>query len=205
MADKTIRVYLIVEDTAQESVARALFRRLSCEEGVRISISNAIMGGYGGVLREIKGFQRALSKGGIPAGSPDLLLVLGDSNCHNFQERKKEIISTIDINVFPFLVVGCPDPHIEKWLLIDSHALNLVFGASLSISLDKCKRDYYKDELKRIIRLAGWPMTQEGIEYSQDIIEKIDFNRAERNDQSFKCFISDLRSILRNIKKAFQA
>jgi hypothetical protein len=199
VADKSIRVYLIVEDTAQESVARALFRRLSSEQGVKISISKAIMGGYGGVLTEIKGFQRALSKGAIPSGSPDLLLVLGDSNCHNFQERKREIINTIDNNIFPFTVVGCPDPHIEKWLLIDQHALSTVFGVSSNISLDKCKRDYYKNELKRIIRLAGWPMTQEGIEYSQDIIEKIDLIRAEKNDHSFKVFLSDLRSTIKHL------
>jgi hypothetical protein len=200
VADKAIKVYLIVEDTAQESVARALFRRLSCEEGVRISISKSIKGGYGGVVAEIKGFQRALHKGVIPAGSPDLLLVLGDSNCDNFQDRKREIISIIDDNIFPYRVVGCPDPHIEKWLLIDQHALSMVFGVSTNISLDKCKRDYYKNELKRIIRLAGWPMTQEGIEYSQDIIEKIDFIRAEKNDRSFKVFLDDVRSIIKHFK-----
>lgn len=205
MADKTIKLHLIVEDTAQEIIARALFRRLSYEEGVRISISIAIKGGYGGVLTEIKVFQKALAKGAIPGGMPDLLLVLGDSNCHNFQERKKEIMSIIDNNIFPFLVVGCPDPHVEKWLLIDQHALSIVFGVSLNISLDKCKKDYYKDELKRIVRFAGWSMTQEGIEYSRDIIENIDFTRAEKNDHSFKYFISDLRSILRNIKATFQS
>lgn len=204
MAHKAIKVYMIAEDTAQESVARALLRRLSSEEGVRISISKAIKGGYGGVLTEIKGFQRALSIGAIPAGSPDLLLVLGDSNCHSFQERKKEIISTVDNNIFPFIVVGCPDPHVEKWLLIDQHALSVVFGVSMDISLDKCKRDYYINELQKIIRLAGWPMTLEGIEYSQDIIGKLDFPRAEQNDNSFKEFISDLRLFLRNIKITFQ-
>ncbi len=191
---------MIVEDTAQESVARALLRRLSCEEGVRISISKSIKGGYGGVITGIKGFQRALHKGAIPAGSPDLLLVLGDSNCHNFQERKREIISIIDNNVFPYIVVGCPDPHIEKWLLIDKHALGIVFGVPSNISLDKCERNYYKNELQRIIRLAGWPMTQEGIEYSHDIIERIDFIRAEKTDHSFKVFLSDLRSIIKHFK-----
>jgi hypothetical protein len=203
VADRNIKVYLIVEDPAQESVARALCRRLSSEEKVRISISKAIAGGYGAVITEIKGFQRALSKGAIPAGSPDLLLVLGDSNCHNFQEIKRGIMSIVDNSIFPFYVIGCPEPHIEKWLLIDSRALNILFGVSSNVPLDKCKRDYYKDELKRIIRLAGWPMTQDGIEYSQDIVDKIDFIRAERNDQSFKFFISDLRSMLRNIKQGF--
>jgi len=181
-------------------VARALFRRLSLEEGVRISISKAIKGGYGGVLTEIKAFQKALQKGAIPAGIPDLLIVLGDGNCHKFHERKKEIISAINNNVFPFSVVGCPDPHIEKWLLIDQQALKAVFGASLNISLDKCIRDYYKNELKGIIQFAGWPMTHDGIEYSQDIIERIDFNRAGKNDNSFGDFISSLRASLRNIK-----
>lgn len=201
MADKAFRVYIIAEDAAQESVTRALLRRISREEGVRVSVSIAIKGGYGGVLTEIKGFQRALEQLAIPAGSPDLLLVLGDANCHNFQERKSDIISAINTNIFPFLVIGCPDPHVEKWLLIDQHALRSLFGVSTNISLDKCIRDYYKKELQKVIRLAGWPMTQEGIEYSYDIIQNIDFPRAERNDHSFKDFICGLRSTLRNIKK----
>jgi hypothetical protein len=200
VADKPIKVYLIVEDAAQENVIRALFRRLSFEEGIRISISKSIMGGYGGVLTEIKGFQQALHKGAIPAGSPDLLLVLGDSNCHNFQERKNEIANIIDNTIFPFIAIGCPEPHIEKWLLIDPHALNNIFGVSLNISLDKCEKDYYKHELRKIIRQAGWPMTQEGIEYAQDIIEEIDFIKAGKNDHSFKVFLSDLRSIIKLLK-----
>jgi hypothetical protein len=204
VADRIIRTNLIVEDTAQERVVDFLLRRLSYHEGVRISISSAIQGGQGGVITGIKGFQSALKKGGIPTGMPDLLIVLRDSNCHDFQKRKKETIELIDKTIFPFFVVGCPDPHVEKWLLIDQHALNVVFGTSANIPLRKCERDFYKNELKKIIRTAGWPITQDGIEYSQDIIEGLDFIVAERNDSSFGNFISDLKSTLKNIIISFQ-
>ncbi len=204
MDDRSIKIYLIGEDIAHETIVRSLFRRVAFEECVKISISKAITGGYGKVITEIKGFQRALFKGIIPAGSPDLLLVMGDANCGNFRERKKEIMGNIDPNIFPFFIVGCPDPHIEKWLLIDDQALLSIFGSSTNMPLDKCIRDYYKNELKRIIRSAGWPIAQEGLEYSQDIINIIDFARAEKNDQSFKIFISDLRSALKKIKISFR-
>lgn len=205
MADKVIKIYLFVEDTAHEIVVRSLFRRLSAAEGVKVSFSVAIQGGHGGVITGIKGFQSALKKGAIPAGTPDLLVVLIDANCHDFQERKRETAGVIDSSVFPFFVIGCPNPHIEKWLLIDQHALSVVFGASLNIPLHKCDRDFYKNELKTIIQHAGWPITQGGIEYSQDIIAEVDFVRAEKNDPSFGNFISDLRSTLRTITISFQS
>lgn len=205
MADKVIKVYLVVEDTAHESIVRALFRRLSSEEGVRISIGSTVGGGHGGVLTEIKGFQRALKKGAIPAGIPDLLVVLIDANCHDFQETKRNTASVIDKSIFPFFIIGCPNPHIEKWLLIDQHALNVLFGASFNIPLGKCDKDFYKNELKKIIRDAGWPITQGGIEYSQDIIEEMDFVKAIKNDPSFGKFISDLKSTLKNIRTSFQS
>lgn len=203
MADKVIKIYLFVEDTAHEIIVRSLFRRLSAAEGVRVSFSVAIQGGHGGVITGIKGFQSALKKGAIPAGTPDLLVVLIDANCHDFQERVRETAGVIDSSVFPFSVIGCPNPHIEKWLLLDQHALNNVFGVSLNIPLQKCERDFYKNELRKIIQHAGWPITQGGIEYSQDIIEEVDFVRAGRNDSSFGNFISDLKSAFKRITISF--
>jgi len=47
---KAIKVYLVVEDPAHENIARALFRRLSFEEGIRFSIGPAVRGGHGGVI-----------------------------------------------------------------------------------------------------------------------------------------------------------
>jgi len=201
---KAIKVYLVVEDPAHENIARALFRRLSFEEGIRFSIGPAVRGGHGGVITEIKGFQRALKKGAIPAGIPDLLVVLIDANCHDFQETKRNTASIIDKSIFPFFIIGCPNPHIEKWLLIDQHALNVLFGTSLSIPLGKCDKDFYKNELKKIIKDGGWPITQGGIEYSQDIIEEMDFIKAIKNDPSFGNFVSDLKSTLKHIKASLQ-
>jgi hypothetical protein len=205
VADRAIKIYLVVEDPAHESIARALLRRLSSEGSVRISVGTTIRGGHGGVITEIKGFQRALKKGAIPSGTPDLLVVFIDANCHDFQDIKREAAGVIDGSIFPFYVIGCPDPHIEKWLLLDQNALKDVFGVSPNIPLHKCERDFYKNELKNIIRNAGWPITQGGIEYSKDIIEKIDFIRAKRNDASFGNFINDLRLILKNIIISFQS
>ncbi len=179
---------------------RALIFRLSLEEAIRVSIATSIKGGHGGVLNEIKGFQRALKAGAIPLGVPDLLIVLRDANCGNFNEIKREIINIIDNSVFPFFVVGCPDPHVERWFLLDSNSLMKVFGSFFEVPAYKCEKNYYKNELKSIIRQAGWPITQGGIEYAHDIVSQINFSHAERNDPSFRIFISDLRGVLKNIK-----
>jgi len=205
VVNKVIKVYLIVEDTAHEIVVRSLFRRLSADEGVKVSFSVAIQGGHGGVITGIKGFQRALKKGAIPAGIPDLLVVLIDANCHDFQEMKRETQSVIDASVFPFVVIGCPNPHIEKWLLLDQHALSAVFKVSLDISLQKCDRNFYKNELKRIIQNAGWPMTQGGLEYAKDIINETDFVKAIKIDSSFGNFIADMKATLKIIRASLRS
>lgn len=181
-------------------MARALIRRLEPMLGIRMSIIASITSGHGGILTEIKGFQLSIKTGAIPSGSPDLLLVLRDANCAKFSDIKKEIVAEIDNSIFPFFVVGCPDPHVERWLLIDSQAISQVFGFSAEIPSYKCERDFYKNALKNIIRQAGWPITQDGIEYSHDIITNIHLHRAGKNDSSFNSFLSELRATLKQLK-----
>jgi hypothetical protein len=178
---------------------RALLQRLSLDMGFRVSISTSIKGGHGGIITEIKGFQRAIRSGGIPSGVPDILIILRDANCGNFNNIKASIVRKLDRTLFPFIVVGCPDPHVERWLFLDSDALINVFGISTQVPSYKCEKDFYKNEFIEIVRRAGWPIIQGGIEYFQDVVKEMNLLRASRNDHSFRNFLSNLKSTLKSL------
>jgi len=200
VADQLITISLLTEDSAQEHLARALLHRISKELNLKTSISSSIEGGKGRVINELKGFQKAIEKQIIPGGAPDIIIVMHDTNCHNFNEVKNNLENYINKSIFPAFIIGCPDPHAERWFFSDLESFHLFFGISPSISQAKCEKDYYKNALKIEIHKAGWPIIQGGVEYAQDIIDHLDFSRVNKTDRSLDQFISDIRNTLKRFK-----
>jgi hypothetical protein len=97
--------------------------------------------------------------------------------------------------------VACPDPHIERWYLADPESFKDVVGHRPTIARKKCARDYYKDALAKVVRKAGYPATLGGIEFAQELVERMDLYRAGRNERSLKAFVDDLRGRLRTLRK----
>lgn len=62
-------------------------------------------------------------------------------------------------------------------------------------------RDYYKDALAKVVRKAGHPATLGGIEFAQELVERMDLYRAGRNERSLKAFVDDLRGRLRTLRQ----
>ncbi len=52
---------------------------------------------------------------------PDLFIVATDANCRGYTERKREIDLAIE-KFKEITIYAIPDPHIERWLLLDSLA-----------------------------------------------------------------------------------
>ncbi len=53
------------------------------------------------------------------------------------------------------MVLAVPDPHIERWLLLDGVAFKAVFGRGCDAPDMKCSRDKYKRNLIKSIRNTG--------------------------------------------------
>ena len=85
-----------------------------------------------------------------------------------------------------------PDPHIERWLLLDGSAFKAVFGKGCEAPDQKCDRDRYKQLLIEAIRGTGHLPTLGGIEYAKDILIHMDIHRAARADKSFQRFVEEL-------------
>ena len=182
-------IALFVEDDAHRNVIETLVRRIAGEYGVRVQLDwrNAT-GGYGRVISEFDGFLRDLKRQGAPW--PDLLIVATDANCKGLNERAGEIGGRDD--VVP-VILALPDPHIERWLLLDGAAFKAVFGRGCDAPDLKCDRNHYKQRLIEAIHATGVRPSLGGIEYAEDIMREMDFDRAARVDRSFGRFVADLR------------
>lgn len=178
-----------VEDYAHRTVIGALICRIARERDCTIQIDwrNARRG-HGQVVNEFKQYARDLrSQGGLP----DFVVVGTDANCKGLVERTRQIpVDESPVSV----VLAIPDPHIERWLLLDGAAFKAVLGHGCHAPDKKCERDRYKELLIRSIAEAGVTPSLGGIEFAEEIVEAMDLERAARADASLQRFLTDLRN-----------
>ena len=87
-----------------------------------------------------------------------------------------------------------PDPHIERWLLLDAAAFKAVLNRGCSPPDQKCEKGRYKSLLRDAVRAAGVTPPLGGIEYAEDIVREMDLDSAARTDQSFGNVLGELRA-----------
>ena len=183
-------ISLFVEDYAHRQVIGALVQRIAEESDVSIQLDwRNVVGGHGKVIAELKDYMRDLRRQGGPW--PDLIVVATDANCKGINERTREIGGRDEPAP---MILAIPDPHIERWLLLDGAAFKTVFGKGCAAPDQKCDRDRYKQRLIEAIHATGTTPILGGIEYAEDIVQQININWAERVDRSFRRFVADLRN-----------
>ena len=147
-------------------------------------------GGHGQAINSLKRYVKDIERG--DESRPDILIVAIDANCHGLQERRKEILQVVQkVGIEP--VCAVPDPHIERWLLIDPAAFKHVLGKGCQLPDYKCAKDRYKKLLINAIMDCGIIPTLGGIEFADDIIQATDLGKASAQDDSFKEFCSELK------------
>ena len=189
-------IALFVEDHAHRVVVGALVERIAHEIGVAVHLQwRSATGGHGRVVQQLERYLRDLRTQGSPW--PDLIVVATDANCQGFRDR----VRTVDPQNPPApVVLAVPDPHVERWLLLDGAAFKVVFGQGCEAPDRKC-RNRYKDLLIAAIRAAGRTTYLGGIEYAEDIVRHMDIDRATRSDASLRSFIGDMRTRFRGWKQ----
>lgn len=186
-------ISLFVEDYAHQQVIGALVQRIAeeCTIDVQLDWRSAVEG-HGKVIAELKDYVRDLEQ--LGSSRPDLIIVATDSNCKGFNERRNEI-SRLDIHI-P-VVLAVPEPHIERWLLLDGAAFRAVFGHGCQAPDRKCIRELYKRKLIEAIHAAGHTPRIGGIEYAEAIVQHMDIDRAAQADDALRRFVEDLRNTFR--------
>ncbi len=189
-------INIFVEDQAHEVFLVAILQRFSLEYnvGVKTKSINA-RGGRGKVISELKQYQNDLQRNkGI---LPDLIIVGTDSNCKGFREREKEINRNIT-NLQEFVISMIPEPHIERWLLIDPESFNTVFGKGCPTPDQKCERDRYKVMFLEAITEVGVTPILGGIEHITDLVKEMNLQRVKDSDKSIRRFLNSLQRCFRN-------
>ncbi len=184
-------VSLFVEDFGHEEFLKALLYRVAGEYGIEIRLrSVSVRGGHGKVISELRRFMRDLQRGGTPL--PDLLVIAIDSNCKGHAQRKKEIDRRVPPAYAPFAIMVIPDPHIERWMLVDSAAFKAVFGKGCQAPDHKCDKDRYKKLLIEAIKQAdaSIPLRFGGFEFAREIVRNLDIKTVR--DASLQELISDV-------------
>jgi hypothetical protein len=175
----------------------ALLQRLAHELKVSLRVTPySASGGFPRVHTEFQKFLRDLASNRIQ--TPDAIILVTDSNCVGQPARKKRFRPAIDRfpNLDSIIHFAIPDPHIERWMLLDANAFKAVFERGCTLPTIKCDKDEYKRLLLNEIRLAGIEPPLGGEEYVTDIVAAMDLNRAAQSEPSFGAAYSTLRSLL---------
>ena len=184
-------ISLFVEDRAHEDFLTALIQRLADEYNVKINIkASSVRGGHGKVITELRQYLRDLQH--YTEDLPDLIIVGTDGNRAGFSERKKEI-NQVTSDFTDLVICAIPDPHIERWLLLDSAAFKTVLGKGCQAPDQKFEKARYKKLLIEAVLEAGLIPILGGIEHTADIVNAMDFQHLEQSDRSFQRFFRALQ------------
>ena len=184
-------INLFVEDEAHEDFLTALLQRLADAHNVEINIKpSSVRGGSGKVITELRQYLRDLQRN--KEELPDLVIVGTDSNCKGFSERETEINQATS-NFGDFVISMIPEPHIERWLLLDPEAFKIVFGKGCPVPDQKCERGRYKNMLLNAIYQATEVSPLDAIERVDELVNAMDLERIAQNDRSIQRFLNTIQ------------
>ena len=183
------------EDYGHEVVAKTLLLRMAEVEDIRIKASvRSCRGGYGRMMDELREFTEELKAGRHYL--PDLLLVATDANCKGITTRTQEVMGCVPEELHSFTSCMIPDPHVERWLLLDSRAFKFILGRGCQAPDTKCERHRYKKLLREAVANAGVTPQLGGLEYAEDLVLTMDMDKVARSDTSFRKAVSGIRRFL---------
>jgi hypothetical protein len=199
MAERLV-LDLFCEDSGHEvfitNLVRVIARSLAVTEPLVKPIS--ARGGHGKAISELKAWQRGLRSGSLVRG--DALLVVIDANSKGWRAMDRDVRAAIDSSLYPQVLIGCPDPHVEVWSAADPAAFQSQFSVTVPPAPSRGGRLVYKQWLRIALEQAGVVVLGDPMDISLDLLPAMDLNRACRNDDSLQHLISSVRAWLQRQK-----
>jgi hypothetical protein len=198
------RIVFFLEDAAQESLIPNLFRRLIVEAGLDPACfrQDVLYGRGGQSLKALRNFVEDSRK--HKHLNADLLVVGSDANCKGFTSRRDWVAKKTLKSVYRDVVCAIPDPHIERWYMLDMAAL----GAAADVQVQgaapayKCDKDHYKKLLRDAFQGSGIEPPLGGSEFGPSLAQKMDLYAAGKQDHGLAAFLDGARSWLKRVKQA---
>jgi hypothetical protein len=188
-------ITLFCEDSFHEKFIGAMLRRFGHDYGV--GVKTTFLSSRGGLARmhtEFGEFLRDLSKQRQPF--PDSIIVVVDANCQGHGGRKD--LMDGGVAHYPQLdqlvSYAIPDPHIERWMLVDPLAFQIVFNRGCTLPAIKCAKNEYKKLLRKEIRDSGIDAPLGGEEFAEDIVAAMNLGQVEGREASLGLFLKSLKA-----------
>ena len=200
MAAKHIIAYFL-EDAGQEAIIPPLVKRLIREAGKPAeNFDHRTLNARGG--GSIPSYKRFLADANRRRHLPaDLLIVGSEGNCQGFAARRNEIIAVAANPPYPIVVTAVPDPHVERWYLLDPSAFSRVAGIPKMPALPthKCDKNYYKKLLRSAFDNSPIIPPLGGTEYGPLVADEMNLYAASKADHGLAEFIDGVKSWLKQL------
>jgi hypothetical protein len=176
-----------------------LVERLITEEGRNLSDYNLriLSARGGGSIRAYKDFLKQAKR--RPDLSAAVLIVGSDGNCNGFAKRRSQLLKATTKAPYPEVITAVPDPHIERWYLLDSQAL--ASAANVPVQAippnAKCNKGHYKKLLRDAFARQNLFPPLGGAEYGPLVARTMDLYAAGTLDHALRDFVDQVRSWLR--------
>lgn len=197
MAKYTIIFYL--EDAAQEAIIPPLVERLIQDEGKNIGDYALLVLGArgGGSISAYKAYIKQVKK--QKNLNADVLIVGSDGNCNGFTKRRQQLMDASKNIPYPYIITAIPDPHVERWYMLDGHALAMAADTAVQavVPAIKCDKNHYKTLLKKTFTDQNVFPPLGGIEYGPEVAKTMDLYAAGTADHAFRDFVDQVRSWIR--------
>jgi len=200
-----IRILYFLEDRAQEGFIKAMIERIAEEESVPVEklIHDVRSARHGSrVFNEFKNFLKDIAKSTFSEAV--LLVVAIDGNCKGHNDRIKQLEKMIksDHPLRNKIIFAVPDPHIERWYMMDQKAFKMGVGLKKSpdMAAYKCKKNYYKQLLHQTFKESNINSLLGGSEYGERIVNQIDeMEKFSKVDAGCQSFMQSAKHFFRNI------
>jgi len=198
-----MRILYFLEDRAQEGFIKALVNRIAQDESIPLnSLNHDVRSARGGsrAITEFKKFTRDTMQ--TSPSDVDLLIVAIDGNCKGSRDQIRQLKQHIRQNhpLKDKVVYAVPDPHIERWYIMDQRAFKDGVGVEKSPDMPpyKCKKDYYKKLLRDTLAESNVGSLLGGAEYAENIVSNItSLNPLLSQNAGFQTFVDGLRAFFR--------
>ena len=198
------RVAFFLEDSAQEAIIPPLFQRLAVEEGFTADqiVSQVLSARGGGSIAAFRQFLKdARRRGHLNA---DLLVVGVDANCKGFTARRDLVMKAAAKSPYGEIIAAIPNPHVERWYLLDVSALSIAAGTPIATSAPayKCEKNHYKTLLRQAFTRTGIAPPLGGLEYGPVVAQHMDLFATAKQDHGLADFLEKSRAWLKRVKNS---
>lgn len=176
-----------------------MFTRLFREARVKFSYRlESARGGVPRLMGILRDYLLDIEQG--RAVRPDLVIVVRDGNCIGYRRRQNEVMRHVPKDISNLVCALIPDPHIERWAMIDPRAFKEVVGTGCQLPNLKCGKNEYKRLLRDTFRALGVNYALGGLEVAGPIGKSMDISVNGLHDESFNSAISNVRAQLARIR-----